>query len=372
MQHNRIVLTLILGLFTVSLANFALAQGRGGGQGGGGGKPKPNDDSAFTVIDLGALGGEHSEARDINESGQITGRAETSAGNHPAVVWTVDAVGNIIDTQELPTLAPGFGCQGSAINNFGTVVGFCNSGIDEEYWLHGVMWRNGTLIDLNEVYGRPLNIYDINDNEQILAVDQSASNLTIVLHNGSITELPAPFAYGFGMNAQAHVAGQKNDRLVNDVLLNDAVLWMNGDVIELGTTNGGHSYAQALNDIGQVVGGDGIHNSYLHPTMWTVDVDGQVQPSNDLGTLGGDYGWAQDITNKGQVVGHAQTAKNKKSQNTLWFAFFWENGEMINLGTLKFYKHFSEAYAINENSFVVGLSGESSNHFPRATLWVPK
>ncbi|MDP9313712.1 MAG: hypothetical protein M3R24_23000 [Chloroflexota bacterium] len=43
----------------------------------------------ITVTDLDTLGGSDSEARDINEHGQIVGTSETATGERHAVLWTI-------------------------------------------------------------------------------------------------------------------------------------------------------------------------------------------------------------------------------------------------------------------------------------------
>ena len=48
----------------------------------------------------------------------------------------------------------------------------------------------------------------------------------------------------------------------------------------------------------------------------------------NLGTLGGNYSHAQDINEKGQIVGISETLTGDRH------AFLWQNGSMIDLGTL--------------------------------------
>ena len=70
-------------------------------------------------------------------------------------------------------------------------------------------------------------------------------------------------------------------------------------MVDLGTF-GRNSYAEDINDLGQVVGWSYTDSGVTRPFLWTAR-DGMV----DLGTLGGNYsyGSASDINDLGQVVG---------------------------------------------------------------------
>jgi probable HAF family extracellular repeat protein len=80
-----------------------------------------------------------------------------------------------------------------------------------------------------------------------------------------------------------------------------------------------------------------------------------------LDTLGGNYGQALDINEAGQVVGYAATGDG------INHAFLWNNGTMIDLGTLG---GDSVAWSIDDLGQVVGTttdSGDGSNHVFRIT-----
>jgi len=116
-------------------------------------------------------------------------------------------------------------------------------------------------------------------------------------------------------------------------------------VIDLGTLpGGGESWAQGMNDSGQVVGGALTASGYYHAFLYS---NGTMI---DLGTLpGGLVSVARGINNSGQVVGESETGSGSTH------AFLYSNGTMTDLGTLGGTN--SSAYAVNDSGEVVGQAG---------------
>lgn len=110
-------------------------------------------------------------------------------------------------------------------------------------------------------------------------------------------------------------------------------LWGNATMIDLGILQPNGSYAYAINDNSQVVGGSGGTAFF-----WE---------NGRLTNLGGNESVALSVNNSGQVVGQANTGFTS--------AVLWENGIMTNLGTLPGDKK-SSGVGINNSGHVVGHS----------------
>ncbi len=115
-------------------------------------------------------------------------------------------------------------------------------------------------------------------------------------------------------------------------------------------TLGGTSYANAINDSGQVVGASTLADGSQHAFLY--DSTNGIQ---DLGTLGGVRSSAADINNEGQIVGYSWLPGS-----TLEHAFLYDsiNG-MQDLGDLG--RPHSSALGINDNSAIVGYSNVSTS-----------
>jgi probable HAF family extracellular repeat protein len=169
----------------------------------------------------------------------------------------------------------------------------------------------------------------------------------------------------------------------------EAVLWGKDNFLtDLGTLGGNASSANAVNSRGQVAG-EALNtipdlytsdfNNFLiggatqvHAFSWT-----QSQGMQDLGTLGGTDSAAFSINERGQIAGwsYTDTTPNPVAGNCSGGTmnvptadpFLWENGKMIDLGSLG--GTCGQAWAINNRGQVVGFSdlpGDAGDH---AFLW---
>jgi probable HAF family extracellular repeat protein len=128
-----------------------------------------------------------------------------------------------------------------------------------------------------------------------------------------------------------------------------AVLWRDGQIIDLGTLGGNQSSAAAINDHGQIAGlalnstadpfsiydalfYGSANGTQTRAVLW--DKDGTMQ---DLGTLGGPDSYAAFVNERGQVAGWSYTNSTVNATTGLptFHPFVWERGKgMRDLGTL--------------------------------------
>jgi probable HAF family extracellular repeat protein len=156
-----------------------------------------------------------------------------------------------------------------------------------------------------------------------------------------------------------------------------AVLWQDGEILDLGTFGGNNAIANSINTHGQVVGGaqNAIPDSFafcdqpfafatqVHAFSWQ---DGAMR---DLGTLGGDDSCALILNDQGQVAGFSYTnsTANPNTGIPTLDPFLWERGTMRDLGSLGGTVGFPNW--INNFGQVVGQSDLAGDQLAHPFFW---
>lgn len=225
-----------------------------------------------TATELGTLGGTRSSALGINDAGQVVGVSTTASGAFRATAWSGTTA------FDLGTLPGGISSQANAINNAGQVFGSSGSfgGI------YATVWNGTTITNLSPGI-----------DSQVLGVNNAGQAVGV--------------AYNYnGRGSQATV-------------------WNGTAATYLGTLGGTDSSANAVNEVGQVVGNYRSSSGTTRAALWSGTT------ATDLGTLGGSFSAAADINSTGQIVGSATTAGDADQVATIW-----DGGTAMDLNTLLF------------------------------------
>jgi probable HAF family extracellular repeat protein len=296
------------------------------------------------LTDLGALPGvECSEAVSINARGEIAGRSGNGVIDPLVGVEELRAVlwkdGEIKD---LGTLG-GNHSIAIGINNRSQVVGFSVNAIPDPFSLlynfvgftngtqtRAFRWHEGNMRDLGTLGGPDAQAFGLNERGQAVGISY-------------INSIPNP---------------------TTGLPTADPFLWdENRGMLDLGTLGGAWGAAGSINNRGQVIGDSSLAadpgaclsasqppfftNPNCHPFFWD---DGNLIDLNTE-TIGGNPITAQAINDVGQVVGNAAFPNGAPGGE----AYLWKDGVLTDLGTLPG-GCYSEAFAINARGQVVGQS----------------
>lgn len=201
------------------------------------------------LTELGAGPGMYSDAKAINQDGEIVGSASQKDGSWRAFVFQ-----RATGLRQLPTLG-GPSSYGMSINRFGHVAGFADT--PSRDW-HAFLYTGGEqLVDLGTLGGKTSYAAGMNNVGQVVGTSTTHDNF------------PRAFIYdpAYGMR-------------------------------ELGTLGGRQSSATAINDAGVVVGASETPNrrwhAFIHDGKKMIDLHAMI---------GFGSSFATDINNAGHVVG---------------------------------------------------------------------
>lgn len=219
------------------------------------------------------------------------------------------------------------------------------------------------LTDLGSLSNGTSTVTAINDRGQAVGASSSAHGDRAVLwQNGQIVELPTLGSDSMAMdiNNRGQIVGWSRPTGASA----HAVLWENGAIQDLGLFKVGEdAFAAGINEAGQIIGGSLSPSSKLpwgYPfsatcLFWDHGVMTQI---HSLGEM-----WCQtlDINNSGQVLGKSDTPSTSGDRS-----FVWGNNVTTDLGSLG--GEITEARDINNRGQVVGAAPTAAGQW-HAFLW---
>lgn len=361
----------------------------------------------YRLIDLGTFGGpqsyvnipDNSYAAVLNNRGAVAGWGDTSSADpYPDFCFNDDCFashglvgggGGIVD---LGTLPGGSNSAATWMGGNGLVAGISENGETDPLVagfpeLRGVLWKNGQILDVGTlaqggyeslanavnsrglVVGMATNTTPDPDSMFGLGYQTRAFGWDEKKGMQDLGTLGGPDAMAFLVNERGQIVGDSYTNSnpsaycanIGFSLTTGAFLWENGAMRNLGSFGGTCTFAFALNERGEVVGGSTLKgDSKQHPFLWS---QGRLR---DLGTFGGDLGNAIAINDAGKVTGWASIKGNQVNH-----AFLWKNGVKRDLGTLPG-DACSYGFGINAQGAVIGVSAQTCPfETTRPFLWEP-
>jgi probable HAF family extracellular repeat protein len=256
---------------------------------------------------LGTLGGTDSYAAAINGSARVVGYSLNASGLDHAFLWTPGGTGGVpgnVQMKDLGTLG-GNSSEAYEINQAGQITGYAQNGQNDRAFLYsgGVMTDIGSRLgsSLPNSYG-----YGINDSGHIAgtAYNSSYSLAHAFFYNGTTAVDIGSFgqgANGLAINNNDQITGYST----TSASVDHAFRYASGVLKDLGTLGGHWSYGNGINNSNVIVGGsfidsaDSIYHAFVTSGNSLTDLNTNVNSSG--------AGWvlveARAINDAGQIAG---------------------------------------------------------------------
>jgi probable HAF family extracellular repeat protein len=326
----------------------------------------------YKLIDMGTFGGPMSSLPILNQHSAIAGWSATStpvsAASNPFNCGGVDGsipyvtVAFQFENNVLKDLGALPGAKNCSIpfwlNDLGETVGASEDGeVDPYAGVNGqraVLWKNGQIHDLGSLGGHQNAALFSNNQSQIVGISQNKTADPYSLYE-----------YLLGLRVNGAGGGTQTR----------AVLWEAGKIRDLGTLGGSDAWASFINESGQI-SGFAYTNDTPNPSTGLPTMDPFLWQNGkmiDLGSFGGVFGFPNGINSHGQVIGGSSVASNPgacnfENTNPGCDPFLWDHGELIDLSTTSAGGSPQSAFWINDAGEIVGGGTFPSAIFD-AYLW---
>lgn len=213
---------------------------------------------AVTILDMPGSGG--CIAWDVNASGTVVGACAASPGSGQVRAFVYDGQMQYLFPSEVNGSS-----EARSINDTGDIVGWATSEAGSEP--QPFLYRAGVK------YGLPgaSFVIDINNQGQIAGYTNTGGGRAIAYTDAGVVDLPVP---GFGMaNAINNFGRVAGAYFVDAFTSHGFVTSLDGDFHDLGAPNGGSSSAIGINDVGWMVGDASNAHAWLYKDGAFVDLD---------------------------------------------------------------------------------------------------